>query len=209
VALAVAVFAPAWTLAYWQAWLYLAVFTTSCIAVTLYLMRHDPQLLERRIIAGPPAEKRASQRRIVALASVAFIAIPVVSALDHRFGWSSVPPAASFCGDALVAAGFAIIFLVFRENTFASAVIDVEVGQDVVSTGPYALVRHPMYAGGILLLLGEPPALGSWWGLLAVIPIAAALVWRLLDEERFLATNLHNYVEYCKHVRHRLVPRVW
>jgi protein-S-isoprenylcysteine O-methyltransferase Ste14 len=203
------VFAPAWTLAYWQAWLYLAVFTTACIAVTLYLMRHDPQLLERRIVAGPPAEKRPFQRRIVAVASVAFIAIPVVSALDHRFGWSNVPPAASLWGDALVGAGFAIIFLVFRENTFASAVIDVAVGQDVVSTGPYALVRHPMYAGGILLLLGEPPALGSWWGLLAVIPIAAALVWRLLDEERFLATNLPTYREYCERVRSRLVPRVW
>jgi protein-S-isoprenylcysteine O-methyltransferase Ste14 len=112
-------------------------------------------------------------------------------------------------GDGLVALGFLIIFFVLRENSFASGVIEVDAGQRVVATGPYALVRHPMYSGALVMLLGVPLALGSRWGLLLVIPITLVIAWRLLDEEAFLAKRLQGYPEYQARVRYRLVPWVW
>jgi protein-S-isoprenylcysteine O-methyltransferase Ste14 len=202
-------FPPAGTVRYWQAWLYLSVFTCASSLLTLYLMRRDPALLERRMRGGPTAEKRATQKLIMLFVSVAFVALLVVPALDRRFGWSSAPPGVVVFGDLLVAAGFCIIFLVYRENTYTSATIEVAEGQKVVSTGPYALVRHPMYAGGSLYLAATPPALGSYWGLLAFAAMLPFLIWRLLDEEQLLARDLPGYSEYRQRVRHRLVPFVW
>src|SRR5262245_8986202 len=166
VALALLLFVPVWTLAYWQAWLFLAVFGASCLAITLYVMKHDPKLLERRMRAGPRAEKEKSQKIIQLAAIIVFFAAFLVPVLDHRFAWSEVPPYVVVGGDALVALGFAIVFLVFKENTFASATIEAAAEQKVVSTGPYAIVRHPMYSGALIMLVGVPPALGSWWGVL-------------------------------------------
>ena len=202
-------FPAAGTVRYWQAWLYLSLFTCASVLTTLYLMRRDPALLERRMSGGPTAEKRAAQKLIMLFVSVAFVALLVVPALDRRFGWSSVPPVVVFFGDLLVAAGFCVIFLVYRENTYTSATIEVAEGQKVVSTGPYAVVRHPMYAGGLLYLAATPLALGSYWGLLAFAAMLPFLIWRLLDEERFLARDLPGYSEYQKKVRRRLVPFVW
>jgi protein-S-isoprenylcysteine O-methyltransferase Ste14 len=209
IALALFLFVPAWTLHYWQAWVFLAVFFTSTLGVTLYLMKHDPKLLERRVAAGPGAEKQTAQKVIQALASLAFLALFVVSALDHRFAWSVVPLAAVIGGDGLVALGLFVVFLVFRANSFTSATIEVGAEQRVISAGPYAIVRHPMYAGAFVMLVGVPLALGSWWGLLAVIPMIVVIVWRLLDEEKFLAANLAGYTEYREKVRHRIVPLLW
>jgi len=209
IALATSLFVPAWTFRYWQAWVFLAVFSASAVAITAYLMRKDSKLLERRVRGGPLAEKEMGQTIVQFVASIAFVAVFVLSALDHRFHWSTVAPGVVLTGDALVAVGLLIVFLVFRENTFASATIAVDADQKVVSTGPYALVRHPMYVGGIVMLLGTPPALGSWWGLFAIIPITLAILWRLLDEERFLAKNLPGYAEYRATVRYRLVPFLW
>ena len=202
-------FLPAWTLDYWQAWLFLAVFGVSVLAVTLYLMKHDPGLLERRVNAGAKAETEATQKVIQSIASAAFVAIFVVSARDHRFGWSRVPAYAVVAGDVLVALGLLAVFFVFKANTFTSAIIAVGDEQKLVSTGPYAVVRHPMYAGALVMLLGVPPALDSWWGLCAVAALALAIVWRLLDEERFLVANLEGYEAYRHTVRYRLVPFVW
>jgi protein-S-isoprenylcysteine O-methyltransferase Ste14 len=207
--LALALFLPAWTLDYWQAWVFLGVFGLSVLAITVYLMTTDPKLLERRVQAGPVAEKERSQQVIQILASVAFVALFVFCAIDHRLGWSDVPPYVVVAGDVLVALGLLIVFFVFKENTFTSAIIEVDTEQKVISTGPYALVRHPMYLGGILMLCGVPLALGSWWGLLAVIPIAVVIVWRLIDEERFLVKNLPGYAAYQDNVKYRLVPYVW
>jgi protein-S-isoprenylcysteine O-methyltransferase Ste14 len=207
--LALLLFLPAWTLAYWQAWLFLAVFSASALAITLYLMRHDPELLARRMHAGPGAEKEKSQKIIQLAAIAAFVTVLVFPVIDHRFAWSAVPWPVALAGDALVALGFAIVFLVFKENTFASATIEVATQQRVVSTGPYALVRHPMYAGALIMLLGVPLALGSWWGLVTIIPFTLVIVWRLLDEERVLANSLPGYLDYRNKVRYRLVPLVW
>jgi protein-S-isoprenylcysteine O-methyltransferase Ste14 len=197
------------TIRYWQAWAYLAVFFGASVAITLYLMKHDPALLQRRLRGGPTAEKETTQKIIMLFASLGFIGSLVVPALDRRFSWTSVPPLLVIAGDALVALSFFVIFLVYRENTFTSATIEVAEGQRVISTGPYAIVRHPMYAGGSLLFLGTPLALGSYWGLLAFVVALPALIWRLLDEEKFLSRNLPGYTEYCGRVRWRLIPGVF
>ncbi len=209
VVMAALIFLPAWTLDYWQAWIFLTVFFLSVLAITVYLMKKDPKLLERRINAGPGAETQRSQQIIQFLAQIAFIAVIVVPAIDHRFGWSTMPPYMSAVGDLLVALGFLVVFLVFKENTYTSAIIEVGSEQKIISTGPYALVRHPMYIGALIMLAGVPLALGSWWGLFTIIPITLVIVWRLLDEEKFLAKNLAGYVEYQSKVRCRLLPFIW
>lgn len=209
VIMAAAIFISAGSVHYWQAWVFLAVFAVASLAITLYLMKQDPELLERRVRAGPVAEHERGQKIIQSLASLAFIAMLVVPGIDHRASWSTVPAWVVIAGDALVALGFLIVFFVFRENTFASATIEVEAGQRAISTGPYALVRHPMYAGALLLLAGVPLALGSWWGLLAIAPMKLLIVMRLVAEERFLAENLPGYADYRSRVRYRLAPFVW
>ena|ERR1700674_2384854 len=202
-------FLPAGTMQYWQAWVYLTIFTAASALTSLYLIRKDPALLMRRMRGGPTAEKETTQKIIMRFASAGFIALLVVPALDHRFGWSVVPLAVVIAGDILVAIGFYFIFLVYKENTFSSATIEVAENQKVISTGPYALVRHPMYAGALLYLVGTRLALGSYWGLLAVGFMMSFLIWRLVEEEKFPAKNLPGYMEYRKQVQHRLVPYVW
>jgi protein-S-isoprenylcysteine O-methyltransferase Ste14 len=209
VAVGLLLFVPTGTANYWQAWVYLSIFTGASALTTLYLMRRDPALLERRMSGGPTAEKRPIQKFIMLCTSIGFIALLVVPSLDHRFKWSTVPLSGVVAGDVLVAIGFCLIFVVYRENTFTSATIQVAENQKVISTGPYAIVRHPMYAGGSLYLLGTPLALGSYWGLVPLAAMMPFLLWRLFDEEHFLARNLPGYAEYQKRVRHRLVPLVW
>jgi protein-S-isoprenylcysteine O-methyltransferase Ste14 len=204
-----AVFGAAGTLDYREAWIYLAVFTVCIVAITADLARRDPALLGRRVKAGPLAEPGAVQKIIQSLAGLSFIAVFVLAGLDHRAGWSEVPEPLALAANALVALGLAIVFAVFRANTFTSAVVDVEAEQHVVSTGPYAVVRHPMYTGALVMLLGTPIALGSWWALCPVVVLAGVIVWRLLAEEKLLATELVGYAEYREKVRRRLVPFVW
>lgn len=202
-------FAAAGTFDYWQAWAFLAIYFTVSLAITLYLMKKDPALLARRMSGGPFAEKEPSQRIIMSFASIGFIGLLVLPGLDHRFGWSQMPANVAIAGDILVVLGWIGIFFVFRENSFSSATIELAADQRVISTGPYALVRHPMYAAALVMLLGMPIALGSWWGVLTMAAVVPAVVWRLLDEERFLARNLPGYAEYQRKVRYRLLPLVW
>ena len=206
VVFAAMLFIPAWTFNYWQAWMFLAVFFVSVSAISAYLMKNDPKLLERR--AGG-SEQETSQKIIQFLLTIAFLASIIIPSLDHRFTWSVMPPYFVAIGDVLVATSLLIIFLVFKENTFTSRIVEVDVEQKVISTGLYALVRHPMYMGALFLFVGIPLALGSWWGLLTFIPLTFIIVWRLLDEERFLAKNLSGYAEYRDKVKYRLIPFVW
>ena len=208
-AMAALLFLPAWTLDYWQAWAFLAVFGASALAITVYLIEKDPKLLERRMYAGPTAEKERSQKIIQTITAIGFIGMLIVPALGHRLHWSMAPPYVAVAGDILVALGFLLIFFVYKENSFASATIELAPEQEVVSTGPYALIRHPMYVGGFIMLLGMPLALGSWCGLLVIVLIMPALIWRLLDEESFLAKNLRGYSDYRDKVRYRLLPFIW
>jgi protein-S-isoprenylcysteine O-methyltransferase Ste14 len=208
-ALGLLLFSPAWTFDYWQAWLYLFVFAASSALITVYLWKKDPKLLERRIDAGPGAEKEKSQKLIQLLASFVFLGAMILPSLDRRFSWSAVPVQVVIAGDVLTVLGFLIVFLVFRENTFTAATIVVTLDQKLVSTGPYAVVRHPMYSGALVMLFGTPLALGSWWGLLMFVAMIFVIAWRARDEEQFLVKNLSGYRDYCQTVRYRLVPFAW
>lgn len=202
-------FVPAWTLDYWEAWVYLFVFSGSCAIVTLYFLKHDTELIKRRVKAGPTAEREKTQKVIQSLANVAFILGILLPGLDHRFQWSQVPFSLVLASDIFVLLGFIAVFFVFKENTYTSAIVEVDPDQKVISTGPYRLVRHPMYAGALVMFLFTPVALGSFWGVLGTIPLIVLIIFRLLDEEKFLAEHLSGYKEYCNTTRYRLIPRIW
>jgi len=199
-------FLPAGTLRFWQAWVFLASLFLPVVFVVSYFLTRDPALLVRRMQFR---EKEREQQVIVRLASLAFIIGFVLPGLDHRYGWSGVPAWASLLADALVLLGYAIVFFVFRENSYTSRIVEVVEGQTVVTTGPYAAVRHPMYAGIILMYLAIPIALGSFWALACFVPVIALIVVRALDEERVLTRDLAGYAEYAQKVRYRVVPGVW
>ena len=203
------IFASAGTLDFWQAWLFLACYFAASLVVSLWLQRYDPALLRRRMRGGPFAEGERSQKIIMTITSIGFIALLVVPGFDRRFGWSEMPDAVAIIGDMLLLAGWLGILAVFRANSYAAATIQVASGQKVVSTGPYAIVRHPMYAAALLMLLGIPISLGSWWGALVQIALLPALGWRLLDEERLLLRDLEGYAGYRRKVPWRLIPHLW
>lgn len=209
VILAALLFLSAGSLRYWQGWLLWIVFAAAAIPISIYFIKKDPALIERRLKAGPRAEKETTQKVIQVLASIFFGTLIIVPGLDHRFGWSHLPVYVVFTGDALVIVGLLIVFFVFKENSYASAVIEVDKGQAVISTGPYRLVRHPLYAGDLLFLFGVPLALGSLWGLLLWLPTTAIIVLRLINEERYLSENLAGYAEYRSKTRYRLLPGIY
>jgi protein-S-isoprenylcysteine O-methyltransferase Ste14 len=207
--IALMIFVSAGSIRFWQGWIYASVFAISVVVITIYFLRHDPNLVARRTSAGPIAEPEPIQKVIQAIASVLFCALLIVPGLDHRFQWSSVRFPLVVAANSLVAISFAIIFFVFKQNSFASGVVQVEEEQRVISTGLYAYVRHPMYAGAGLLLIATPLALGSWWGIPVGLVLCAVIVVRLFEEERRLAADLSGYEEYCRKVPHRIVPGVW
>lgn len=206
---AILVFAPAGTFDYWRGWAFIAVFAAVSMLPSIYLAVHDPAALRRRMQAGPRAETRPVQKFASAMAFLLIAVMIVVSALDCRFGWSAVPMAVSVVGNALVATGLGIAMLVVVQNSYAAANIRVEAGQTVVTTGLYGLVRHPMYAGNVIMMIGVPLALGSYWALLLIFPGLALLGVRILDEEKLLRAELDGYDEYIQKVRYRLLPYVW
>ena len=202
-------FLPAGTLRFWQAWLFLLLFVVLVVSTSAYFMKRAPALIERRARRGPAAEKEPAQKIIVASLMVLFFAEFVVPGLDHRFGWSHVLPGVVIASDLVVGIGFAMAFLALRENSFGAATITVEANQRVVTTGPYRIVRHPMYVGLLLMMTFMPLALGSYWTLLIVPLLYVVIIWRLVDEEKYLARNLPGYDEYRHSIRHRLIPFVW
>jgi protein-S-isoprenylcysteine O-methyltransferase Ste14 len=199
-------FVPAGTCDYWEAWVYCAVLLVPFLFVLTWLLRTDPELLARRLRLS---EKESAQKRIVSASGVLFFIGLLIPGLDHRYGWSDVPLGTVLAADALVIAGYTLIFLVFRENSFASRVVEVVPGQRVVSTGPYAVVRHPMYLGSSIMWLATPVALGSYWALPFFFFIPAVLVYRILNEEEVLLRELPGYREYMQNVRYRLIPGIW
>jgi protein-S-isoprenylcysteine O-methyltransferase Ste14 len=202
-------FVPAGTFDYWQAWVFVGVFTLATIIPTVYLARNDPAALQRRMHGGPQAETRTIQKIVIFVVFAGLLGMVVISALDHRFGWSPVPAALSVIGDALVVAGIVIGLLVVVQNSYAGATIQVEADQKLATRGLYSVVRHPMYAGNVLLMAGIPLALDSYWALLLVVPTVGVLVFRILDEEKMLVHDLAGYPEYTHQVRYRLLPYIW
>jgi protein-S-isoprenylcysteine O-methyltransferase Ste14 len=202
-------FLPAGTLAYWQAWVFIAVFVVATMVPSLYLAVKDPAALRRRMRAGPMAETRPTQKLVITMTIATVLAVMVVSALDHRFGWSQVPLAITVIGDVLVAVGLTIAQLVVIQNSYAAATITVESDQKLVSTGLYGIVRHPMYVGTLIMMVGTPLALDSYWGLVVLVPGVFALAVRILDEEKMLRAELAGYGDYAEKVHYRLLPYVW
>lgn len=206
---AAVLFWPAGTFDYWQAWVFLAVFIATTILPSVYLAVRHPDALARRMKAGPAAESRPVQRIVMTLTLVLVVATFVLSALDHRFGWSQVPVWLVIVGDVLVAVGLGLAQLVVVQNHYAAATVQVEADQPLVSTGLYGLVRHPMYTGAAVMMVGTPLALDSLWGLLCVVASAPVIVARIRDEEQMLTEELAGYPEYKNKVHYRLVPYLW
>ncbi|KHO26550.1 membrane protein [Mycolicibacterium setense] len=202
-------FSLAGTLDFWQAWVFLVVFALSTWIPSIYLQRADPEAHQRRKHAGPAAESRVVQKVLIAAWYLSLATMVVVSALDHRFDWSSVPGAICVAGDVLVVVGLGVTSLVVIQNSFAASTVQVETDQKLASTGLYGLVRHPMYTGNVLTIVGFPLALGSYWGLLPVIPGLIVLIFRIRDEEKLLVAELDGYREYAEKARYRLVPYMW
>jgi protein-S-isoprenylcysteine O-methyltransferase Ste14 len=207
--LCILLFLPTWSFNFWEAWLYLFVFFTPVLLITVYFLKKDPKLIERRLKAGPSAEKRFSQKMIQAFASLFFILILLFPGFDHRLNWSHVPFLIVIIADIVIEIGFVIVFYAFKENSFISAIIEVVSDQKVITTGAYSIVRHPMYSGALLLLFFTPVALGSWYALVFVIPMVVVIILRLNDEETLLLKSLPGYKEYCRKVQYRLIPYVW
>ncbi len=209
VLMALALFLPAGTMRWAQAWVFLTIFFGGSGFITIWIFLRDKPLLASRLSAGPTAEKRPAQKVIQGFASIGFLAMLLLPAFDRRFGWSAVPDWLSIPAMVAVAVAMLLFFIVYRANSFLSATIEVQGGQRVVSDGPYAIVRHPMYSAALLLFLATPVALGSWVGLAALPVMLPALVFRALDEEAMLRKDLAGYGEYCMKVRYRLVPFLW
>lgn len=198
----------AWRLDYWQGWVFAILFSALTNSQGIYLGIKDPELLKRRTQVAASGESKA-QRIFLIVALLADVCVIIFSTLDHRFGWSQVSPFVSLVGDALIVLSFVVYIIVFRVNSYAASSIQTFEGQKVISTGPYALVRHPKYVGDLFLIIGIPIALGSWWGLVISVLLIPALAWRILDEEKLLTKDLAGYAEYMQKVRYRLVPYVW
>lgn len=208
-AFAALLFIPAGTLSYWQAWAFLSVFISVSLVPGIYLNRIDPAALERRRKAGPRAETRAVQKVIMTVLSVCFAALLIVSGLDHRFGWSSMPAWLSIVGDVMVAVGLGTTMVVVFQNRYAAATITIEDGQPLATTGLYGIVRHPMYSASVVMMVGMALALGSYWALLPVAAGSVLLIVRILDEEKMLNEQLPGYPDYARRVRYRLLPPAW
>ena len=202
-------FVPVGTFDYWQAWVFIVVFIVGTMLPTVYLAVKYPDALQRRMKSGPWSETRLAQRLITIALPLSVIAVGLVSALDHRFGWSTPTTTVVVIGNVLVLAGLLLAEVVIIQNNYAAATITVEADQPVVSTGLYGLVRHPMYVGALIMMVGMPLALGSYWGLLTLIPGAFVFVARITDEEKALRQELDGYIEYTEKVHYRLVPGVW
>ena len=199
-------FLPAGSLRYWQGWAFMVLWFLPMLIVSPYFLKKDPQLVERRL---QTKEKTKEQKTIIRLAQPIVFLNLLVPGLDYRFGWSHVPIWLTIVSEAMVVAGYVITFWVMKENSFASRTVQVMEGQKVISTGPYRLVRHPMYFGAMLMLLFTPTALGSWWTLPGFVLVGLLIVVRLLNEEKVLRQELSGYAEYCEQTRYRLIPMVW
>ena len=199
-------FFPAGSLRYWQGWAFIVLWFLPMLIASPYFLKHDPQLVERRL---QTKEKSKEQKTIIRLAQPIVFVNLLVPGLDYRFGWSRVPIWLTILSEGLVLAGYVITFWAMKENSFASRTVQVMEGQRVISTGPYRMVRHPMYFGAVLMLLFTPLALGSWWALPGFLLVGVLIVLRLFNEEKVLGKELPGYSEYCQRTRHRLIPFVW
>ena len=204
--LGILLFLPAGSIKFWEAWFYCIVLTAPMLFAVIYFLKKDPELLERRI---KMKEKEKEQKAIIMLSSVIFLVGFIIPGLDYRFHWSEVPTFLVIAADAFVLLGYLVFLLVLKENSYASRIIEVDKEQKVISSGPYTIVRHPMYLGIMLIFLSTPIALGSFWALIPFILLPILLVFRILNEEKILLKELAGYKEYCQKTHYRLIPYIW
>ena len=197
---------PAGTINYWQVYVYITVLVVPMIFVLFYFLQNDPIFLERRTRAK---EKEKVQIIIQIVFTFILLSGFVIPGFDKRFGWSDIPIYIVIVADIVILFGYLIIFFVFKQNSYASRVVEVEKSQKVISTGLYGFVRHPMYIGVIIMFIPTPVALGSYWGLIPMVTIPLAIVFRILNEEKVLCKDLPGYKEYCQKTRYRLIPFIW
>ncbi len=204
--LAAMFFLPAGTLDYWQAWVYLAILLVPMCFVVAYFLKREPDLLERRMRLK---EKEPEQKAIILFSYPFFLAAFLLPGFDRRFGWSAVPLWMVLAADAIVLISYGFFFRVMRENRFLSRVVEVDRKQKVISTGPYAVVRHPMYAAVIPMYFFSPLALGSFWALVPAAFVPLILIARIFNEEKVLGNDLEGYTDYTRRVKYRLIPGIW
>jgi protein-S-isoprenylcysteine O-methyltransferase Ste14 len=197
---------PAGTLNFWQVYAYFGVILVPMLFVLRYFLKNDPRFLERR---SKMAEKVKEQKLIQWLNLPVFILSFIIPGLDRRFGWSEIPLEVIIAADAVVLGGYLLIFVVFRQNSYASRIVEIDKEQKVITTGLYSVVRHPMYLGVLIMYLPTPLALGSYWGLIPMAMLPVALVFRIINEEKVLSENLAGYKDYCLKTRYRLLPYLW
>ncbi len=198
-------FLPAGTWHFWQAWLLLAVLFLPSVPMVIHLLRRAPDLLRRRL----QRENSPLQRALVSVLSFFFAVLFLTAGCDRRYHWSHVPTTLVIVAETVVLLGLLLSFWVMEVNRYASTAVHLMPEQHVITTGPYAYVRHPMYTGGLPLMFALPLALGSYWALLAATPFLPLIIVRLLNEEKVLCEGLAGYEEYCRKVPWRLLPRVW
>ncbi|MBC7232325.1 MAG: isoprenylcysteine carboxylmethyltransferase family protein [Chloroflexi bacterium] len=206
IALGAIFFLSAGTIRYWEAWVYMAVLLIPMSLFAVYLLRYNPALLERRM---KMREVEPQQRRIIAVSIIVLLAAGMLPGLDKRFGWSAVPTWLVLAADVIFLLGYLLFVLTLRENEYAARTVEVEQQQRVITTGPYAIVRHPLYLASILMYGFTPLALGSYWGLVPIAFFPVILIARILNEEKVLLRELPGYAEYCQKVRYRLIPKIW
>jgi protein-S-isoprenylcysteine O-methyltransferase Ste14 len=199
-------FLPAGSFKFWEAWIYAVVLFIPMMTTLFYLAKNDPELLERRMRTK---EKEEKQRIIIRLFRLPFILGFFIPGFDYRFDWSDVPMVLVIIANAMVFIGYFLVFFVFKENSYTSRIVEVEKEQKVISTGPYSVVRHPMYSGMMIMFLFTPLALGSWWALAVYIFLPLVFVLRIFNEEELLLKDLPGYKEYCQKTRYRLIPFIW
>jgi len=199
-------FIPAGTFRYWEAWSWLGILFIPMFLVFLYLIKNAPALIERRM---QTKEKEEPQKLIIKLSLLTSVIAFLIPGFDHRFGWSHVPTGIVIITDLCILAGYLFFFRVLKENAYASRIIETVEDQPVIQTGPYAVIRHPMYVAVLVMYGLSPLALGSWWAMLAMIPLPLTIIFRILNEEKVLLQDLAGYQDYTEKVRYRLIPHIW
>ena len=199
-------FLPAGTFDYRGAWLFIGLLFVPILILGAVLLARAPKLLEKRLSAK---EKESTQKGVVAVSGLLFVAGFVVAGLDVRYGWTTVPVWATILASAVLLISYGTYAEVMRENAYRSRTIEVQDGQKVIDTGLYGIIRHPMYAATVGLFLAIPVVLGSWWSLLCFAPYPFILAVRIGNEEKILARDLPGYTDYQKRVKYRMIPFVW
>ncbi|MCA9651585.1 MAG: isoprenylcysteine carboxylmethyltransferase family protein [Myxococcales bacterium] len=199
-------FWPAGTFRYWPGWLFLASLFVPMMVMTVYFLRRDPKLLERRL---KTREQQTTQKWAIAVFGVVAYGSLILAGFDFRYGWSQLPGAVVIVANLIIVLGFAMFFWVLQTNRYAARTVEVEAEQELIDSGPYAIVRHPMYTAVTPIMLMLPLALGSLWALPPMVLVLPVLVVRIRNEEQVLRDELPGYPEYCQRVRWRLVPGLW